>query len=189
MEDLGNNISWPSDNNCPGAQADPKLDTLADNGGPTKTMALLAGSPAIDAGNSETCTAADQRGVTRPQGESCDIGAYESAFVNVFTVTNTNDSGAGSLRQAILNANSAPNSESGADEIRFNISGEGPRTISPVSALPAITAPVIINGYTQAGSSANSLAVGNNAVILIELNGEECAGCPGTCNHGRRKHC
>ena len=48
---------------------------LADNGGPTRTHALLAGSPAIDAGAS--CPADDQRGTTRPQGSACDIGAYE----------------------------------------------------------------------------------------------------------------
>ena len=40
-------------------------------------MALLAGSPAIDAGGDANCPATDQRGVTRPQGSHCDIGAYE----------------------------------------------------------------------------------------------------------------
>jgi hypothetical protein len=53
---------------------------LANNGGPTDTQALLAGSPALDAGNNSTCLATDQRGVTRPQGPACDIGAFE-AFV------------------------------------------------------------------------------------------------------------
>jgi beta-glucanase (GH16 family) len=51
---------------------------LADNGGPTLTHALLAGSPAIDAADDTVCPATDQRGVTRPQGAACDIGAYES---------------------------------------------------------------------------------------------------------------
>jgi hypothetical protein len=57
---------------------DPELAPLAANGGPTKTMALNAGSPAIDAGD-PTCPppASDQRGVARPQGPRCDIGAYE----------------------------------------------------------------------------------------------------------------
>jgi len=61
--------------------ADPKLAALAENGGPTETMALLAGSPAIDAGDSAFCPATDQRGVSRPQPPTgaCDIGAYESA--------------------------------------------------------------------------------------------------------------
>ena len=61
---------------------DPKLGLLADNGGLTQTMALLSGSPAIDAADNAICAAPpvnnlDQRGVTRPYGSNCDIGAYE----------------------------------------------------------------------------------------------------------------
>jgi hypothetical protein len=59
------------------------LGPLADNGGPTETHALLAGSPAIDAGLNAPCPGTDQRGVARPQdgdedGDAvCDSGAYE----------------------------------------------------------------------------------------------------------------
>jgi CSLREA domain-containing protein len=53
------------------------LGPLADNGGPTDTLALLAGSPAIDAGIGCPPPIADQRGVTRPQGPACDSGAFE----------------------------------------------------------------------------------------------------------------
>ncbi len=57
---------------------DPMLGPLADNGGPTFTHALLAGSPAIDAGSPDCPPPdTDQRGVARPQGAACDIGAYE----------------------------------------------------------------------------------------------------------------
>lgn len=61
---------------------DPLLGALASNGGPTQTMALSVGSPAIDAGDNAICAAApvngiDQRGIVRPQGSACDIGAYE----------------------------------------------------------------------------------------------------------------
>jgi hypothetical protein len=59
---------------------DPLLGQLAGNGGPTPTHALLEGSPAIDAGNPTVCPASDQRGVVRPQGRGCDIGAFESSF-------------------------------------------------------------------------------------------------------------
>jgi len=55
---------------------------LQDNGGPTQTHALLQDSPAIDAGSCEAAESdieTDQRGVARPQGEACDIGAYEHA--------------------------------------------------------------------------------------------------------------
>ena len=54
---------------------DPSLGALADNGAPTQTMALLAGSRAIDAGDNTACPATDQRGITRDT--SCDIGAVE----------------------------------------------------------------------------------------------------------------
>ena len=62
-------------------------------------------------------------------------------------VTNTSDSGAGSLRQAILNANA----RAGVDVITFAIPGAGPFTIAPLSALPTITDPVTIDGTTQPG--------------------------------------
>lgn len=58
------------------AVADPKLGGLGDNGGSTRTMPLLPGSPAIDAGNPATCPALDQRGKGR--FKACDIGAYEA---------------------------------------------------------------------------------------------------------------
>jgi hypothetical protein len=67
---------------------DPLLGPLSDNGGPTSTMALLPGSPAIDAGTL-TCSPTDQRGITRPQGSACDIGAFEyvDPLVPTFTPT------------------------------------------------------------------------------------------------------
>ncbi len=55
---------------------DPRLGPLADNGGPTPTIALLPGSPALDAGD-DALTGADQRGMPRKVGEHVDIGAYE----------------------------------------------------------------------------------------------------------------
>ena len=70
----------------------PLLDPLLDNGGPTFTHALLPGSPAIDAGNPAGCTdqdgsllTTDQRGVARPQGGRCDIGAFELDVTNPVT--------------------------------------------------------------------------------------------------------
>jgi hypothetical protein len=56
---------------------DPRLKALAANGGPTLTMALTAGSPAVDAADPSCDAARDQRGVNRPQGPRCDIGAFE----------------------------------------------------------------------------------------------------------------
>ena len=77
------NLNGPGDLN----NADPKLGALRDNGGPTQTMSLLEGSPAIDAGNPGGCAdgqgnllKTDQRGAPRPDKEDtggCDMGAYE----------------------------------------------------------------------------------------------------------------
>ncbi|MET0620628.1 MAG: right-handed parallel beta-helix repeat-containing protein [Thermoanaerobaculia bacterium] len=83
-----------------------------------------------------------------------------------FTVTSTADSGAGSLRQAILDANGNP----GADTIAFAIPAVGVQTISVATEL-TITDTVIIDGYTQPGSSANADPQADNAVILIDLQG------------------
>ena len=57
--------------------ADPQLGPLADNGGASQTMALPPGSPALNVAGLAGCPATDQRGVSRPQGSGCDIGAYE----------------------------------------------------------------------------------------------------------------
>ncbi len=78
MMPLGRNLD--SDGTCPNAitSATPGLGPLAGNGGPTATHALLPGSPAIDAiMDSSTCPPTDQRGVMRPQGSACDLGAFE----------------------------------------------------------------------------------------------------------------
>jgi CSLREA domain-containing protein len=66
-----------------GAAVDPLLDVIGNFGGPTPTIALLASSPAKNAGSTagagaaDACAAADQRGATRPAGGRCDIGAFE----------------------------------------------------------------------------------------------------------------
>jgi hypothetical protein len=80
------------------------------------------------------------------------------------------------LREAIVSANQNSNVNGdvaavGAygtnDTMNFNIAGAGVKTINPTVALPIITGPVTINGYTQGVASVNTLANGDNAVILI----------------------
>jgi putative cofactor-binding repeat protein len=93
------------------------------------------------------------------------LAAADTARAATFTVTNTNDSGPGSLRQAILDANAA----AGADTIAFNIPGTGPHSIQVLSSLPGINGPVTIDGYTQPGSAVNTMPRATNAVIRIEL--------------------
>jgi uncharacterized repeat protein (TIGR01451 family) len=90
----------------------------------------------------------------------------QAAAPSSFIVTNTTDSGVGSLRQAILAANATP----GAEVISFNIPGAGVHTISPASALPVSTGPVTIDGTTQPGFSGTP---------LIELDGTSAGGANG----------
>jgi hypothetical protein len=104
-------------------------------------------------------------------------------------VTNTGDNGGvnpapgagtGTLRQAIVDAGAAgTDTTASPDLIQFNIptsdvgynSTTGAFTIQPLSALPAVTDAVTIDGYTQPGASPNTLAVGDNAVLKIVLDG------------------
>jgi hypothetical protein len=80
LTDGGHNVSF-GDASCPGANVDPSLGPLVDNGGPTLTFRPQSGSPVIDAVPvpGAGCTPTDQRGAARPGGGSCDIGAYETA--------------------------------------------------------------------------------------------------------------
>lgn len=79
--DRGNNISSDSsftfDRPTSFNNVDPLVGLLSDNGGATRTLELLNGSPAIDAGNDIVCPQVDQRGLSRPYGAHCDIGAFE----------------------------------------------------------------------------------------------------------------
>ena len=71
--------------------SNPRLGLLQNNGGPTPTQALLTGSPAIDAG--ANCPATDQRGLPRPQGPACDIGAFEEGDLADLALTVTSSAG------------------------------------------------------------------------------------------------
>jgi hypothetical protein len=103
----------------------------------------------------------------------------DRTLLSTFWVTSTDDNGGvnpavgagtGTLRQALIDTN-ADTSNTTADTIDFAIPGSGVETIQPLSPLPTITHPVFIDGYSQPGSSPNTLAVGDNAVLQIELDG------------------
>jgi hypothetical protein len=89
---------------------------------------------------------------------------------DTFTVVNTDDSGTGSLREAIELANANP----GLDLIAFNIPGSGPHTIQPLTAFPLITDRVTIDGYTQPGTIPANYS--SPAKLLIELDGSNVSG-------------
>jgi hypothetical protein len=117
ITDLGYNIDTGSScgfsaTNHSLPNTDPELEALASNGGPTQTMALPAGSPAVDAIPPSTpgCTGStDQRGITRPQGTGCDIGAYELVVTTTSVLIPSNGatlSGSTTLDASASNATS-----------------------------------------------------------------------------------
>ena len=116
----------------------------------------------------------------RMTGSNADLNAsLEGTLALAWVVDKADDSSGGacdgsvpndcSLRSAIEKANATV----GADGINFNIPGIGVQTITPATALPVISDPVTIDGYTQPGASVNTLATGNNAALQIELNGND----------------
>ena len=154
---------------------DPLLGPLQNNSGPTFTMALGAGSAAIGAGDSTVSSAApinglDQRGINRT---TSDIGAYSFGI----QVTTTADSGAGSLSQAITDANATP----GNDQISFNLTGSNAYTIKLASVLPnIIDASTAITGGSAGtvsitGLGASSLTIDGNkgdfSIFAIDAGG------------------
>ena len=94
-------------------------------------------------------------------------GVCSSAWGADYTVVNTNNTGAGSLRQAIVDANNNP----GPDRIKFEIPGDGLQVIRLTTALPTNAGPVEIDGFTQPGASPNTLPDADNGVRLIGLDG------------------
>jgi CSLREA domain-containing protein len=155
------------------APLNPHLGALANNGGPTQTMALLAGSPAIDAGSDSLAPATDQRGAQRGPigvgaGAHADIGAYEVS--SAYLVTSTADNGSvGTLRAAIAFADANPGT---AITIVFDtVDTFGtPQTITLTGGPLAITGNVTIDG-----PGANLLTVNNispaKSVFTISGNG------------------
>jgi CSLREA domain-containing protein len=174
------------------------LGPFDDHGGTTLTYSLLPTSAALEGGDNcvlSGCTGAsptittDQRNVTRPQSAKVDIGAYE---MDTSVVNTTADHAPGlceplgppgadcTLREAINVANASTN----PTQITFNIPTDGSDagcvggvcTIaldSVQGALPEITQPVMIDGYSQTGATPNTqnLSVGDNATLTIVLRG------------------
>ena len=88
-----------------------------------------------------------------------------------FTVTSTADTNGVScaatcsLREAINAANNNP----GSDTISFNLPGSGVRVFTITQNYPTLVGPTVVDGYMQPGASANTLAVGSDAAILIRI--------------------
>lgn len=133
----------------------------------------------------ESCSGGPNIAVSLALALAGALGLASVAEAATVTVTGTADTvavdGAVTLREAITSMNAGANTNADvvavgaygtADTITFNIPGAGPHTIT-VGALPlpTLTVPVTINGYSEPGSSPNTLAVGNDAVLNIVLQG------------------
>lgn len=121
--------------------ADPLLGALGTYSGATQTLPLLPGSAAIDMGNDMSCPATDQRGVARPQGAGCDMGAYESRGFSLIKLS-------GDLQSAMLNmafpeplvvgVSSAYDEPMDGGVVNFTAPVSGPSAIPQTSSVPVL---------------------------------------------------
>jgi CSLREA domain-containing protein len=149
----------------------------------TKTITVLVNGDTVYEGN-ETFTVV----LSNPSNATISDGTGLGTINNddnppaTLVVNTTNDADDGfcladhcSLREAINAANLVTDLNTINFQIPISDAGRNPTTgvftITPATQLPTITRRVTINGYTQPGATTNTLAVGDNAVLLIELNG------------------
>jgi predicted outer membrane repeat protein len=157
---------------------DPKLGSLANNGGPTQTMSLLSGSPAIDAANDAVCAAApinnlDQRGIARPLGVHCDIGSYElvadSTPPTVISITRAspNPTNAASVNFTVTFSEPVTGVDTAAPFNDFGITTSGAGiTGAAVSAVSGSGSVYTVTVSTGTGSGTIRLDVSDNDSIM-----------------------
>jgi CSLREA domain-containing protein len=142
----------------------PNLGSLADNGGPTQTHALLAGSPAIDAGDNSLCPAIDQRGFARPQdGDNnstavCDMGAYELALYSRISVS----------PQSYDFGSIAVGSSAAALEITISSAGTRNLNITGMTLSDTVNYSLNANGGSNpCGGTALTLGINSSCTITV----------------------
>ncbi|MFC5487665.1 right-handed parallel beta-helix repeat-containing protein [Dokdonella soli] len=180
--DIGGSMLATFDDNTygtlDGAEASGSSGTLKSNplfigSGNYRLQTAPTISPSINSGDNSApnITGTDLDGNPRVVGSAVDRGAYESSYDdttgNTIVVTNANDSGPGSLRDAITQANAV----NVFHYINFNIPGSCPQFINLASALPTIKYGMRIDGYSQPGTHANTAAINDNAVRCVVLDG------------------
>jgi hypothetical protein len=174
----------PMDSTCSNIiTADPRLGTLGNYGGSTQTFPLLPGSSAIDAGNDATCASVptDQRGILRPQGAHCDIGAFESQG---FTLTKTSGDNQSTLVNAEfamplgLMVSSASGEPVNGGVVNFTAPSSGASAI-PVSSAMTIASGAVsrilaangtVGSYTVTATTAGAVAPAKFTLMNSLLN-------------------
>ncbi len=125
---------------------DPRLGPVTDNGGPTLTAAPLADSPLLDVVDSATCSATDERGIARPQGAGCDIGAVER-------VDDGTSGGGGGTGGGGTGGGSGGDPGTGSVSPGGTTPAQGATTAASKPALPALVLSALHVGFAPTGSS------------------------------------
>jgi predicted outer membrane repeat protein/parallel beta-helix repeat protein len=146
---------------------DPALGALGNYGGFTQTIPLQMGSSAIDTGNDSTCAAADQRGIPRPQGAHCDIGAYEYIDASVPTAT-ANAASAITAAGATLNGTVNANGNSAAVTFEYGL------TPAYGAAVAANQSPV--TGSTDTAVSKTIAGLSSNTTYHFRVTAQNIVG-------------
>jgi uncharacterized repeat protein (TIGR01451 family)/CSLREA domain-containing protein len=177
ISDATCNLTSPGDRN----NTNPQLGPLADNGGATLTHALLPGSPAIDAVIHNACPppATDQRGITRPRGVACDIGAYEAPPQPTPTPTPTLTPVV--LADLAITKSASPDSPRVGTNLNYlvTVSNNGPGAATGVTVtdnlpsgarfISARPSQGACGGPPQVVCALGSLAVGGSATINVVI--------------------
>lgn len=162
------------------ARVSPLLGPLQNNGGPTKTRALLPGSAAIDAGDNcvvavggclTTPLTTDQRGVSRVVNSTVDIGAYESRAFTFSVTSGTPQSTAVNTMFAplVVNVSSAAGDQVAGGVVKFNSPTTGPTAFFTLFGTATNSIDVVIDASGKASTTptANGLAGGPYSVTAI----------------------
>lgn len=153
------------------------LGSLANNGGPTETEALELGSPAINAANESKClsetppaagqAAVDQRGVTRPQGPACDIGAYEFQEADIAVTSSASPTTIDAGQQTTVTDTITNNGYSNDSAVTFSDPISGSFTIDSVDPSQG----ACTHTSTTVSCNLGSLDVSATATVKIVLTG------------------
>lgn len=171
--DGGHNIVWDTTFNIQFTttrRVGARLDVLANNGGPTPTMALLTNSPAVNAGDNAWGPAFDQRGVKRPVGSAVDIGAYERSL----TISGRVISGTTGLAGVLVTV--------GEVEVETDASGNfsAPAGNGPATIVPSLPGYVFTPAFTNLANVTNNVTnIVFTAVRLFTTTGRVLQGSNG----------
>jgi uncharacterized repeat protein (TIGR01451 family) len=172
----GNNLA--SDDSCDFdasgdlINTDPLLGPLADNGGGTLTHALLPGSPAVDAADNAACAAppvsgVDQRGVSRPQGTTCDVGAVEATANLTLTKSSTSDRGNPVQPTEHLTYTIVVTNTGGLTATNALISDTTPSNTTFVAGSISLTPPGAGTPGTEPPTLASNLSIAPNQAVTV----------------------